>query len=196
MKSNKLELIKQYKEEMKTIKSELIANKGNFVNVEQYKIKLNNGEEIIREKIKKGKRDGNAVVVLPVTEEGNFVLIVQPRVFTEKGVTVEIPAGYIDDGETPVQAAMRELIEETGYTPKKLIHLTSYYQDQGCSAAYNHAYLALGCKKVSEQKLDHDEFIRFIEVNREEFEEILKQNYIVDANSQLTLALSKNYLKK
>ena len=196
MESNKLKLIKEYMEEMKTIKSELIANKGNFVNVEQYKIKLNNGKEIIREKIKKGKRDGNAVVVLPVTEEGNFVLIVQPRVFTEKGVTVEIPAGYIDEGETPEQAAMRELIEETGYTPEKLVYLTSYYQDQGCSAAYNYAYLALGCKKVSEQKLDHDEFIRFIEVNREEFEEIIKQNYIVDANSKLTLELSKNYLKK
>lgn len=196
MKQNKLELIKEYIEEMKTIKSELIANKGNFVNVEQYKITLNNGEEIIREKIKKGKRDGNAVVVLPVTKDGNFVLIVQPRVFTEKGVTVEIPAGYIDEGETPEQAAMRELIEETGYTPEKLVYLTSYYQDQGCSAAYNHAYLALGCKKVSEQKLDHDEYIRFIEVNREEFEEIIKQNYIVDANSKLTLELSKNYLKK
>ena len=196
MKQNKLELIKEYIEEMKTIKSELIANKGNFVNVEQYKITLNNGEEIIREKIKKGKRDGNAVVVLPVTKDGNFVLIVQPRVFTEKGVTVEIPAGYIDEGETPEQAAMRELIEETGYTPEKLVYLTSYYQDQGCSATYNHAYLALGCKKVSEQKLDHDEYIRFIEVNREEFEEIIKQNYIVDANSKLTLELSKNYLKK
>ena len=117
MKQNKLELIKEYIEEMKTIKSELIANKGNFINVEQYKIKLNNGEEIIREKIRKGKRDGNAVVVLPVTKDGNFVLIVQPRVFTDKTVTVEIPAGYIDEGETPEQAAMRELIEETGYTP-------------------------------------------------------------------------------
>ena len=196
MKSNKLELIEQYKEEMKTIKSELVANKENFVNVEQYKIKLNNGKEIIREKIKKGKRDGSAIVVLPVTEKGNFVLIVQPRVFTDKTVTVEIPAGYIDESETPKEAAMRELIEETGYAPKKLIHLTSYYQDQGCSAAYNHAYLALGCKKVREQKLDHDEFIRYIEVNCEEFEEIIKQNYIVDANSKLTLELSKNYLKK
>ena len=196
MKQNKLELIKEYIEEMKTIKSELIANKGNFINVEQYKIKLNNGEEIIREKIRKGKRDGNAVVVLPVTKDGNFVLIVQPRVFTEKGVTVEIPAGYIDEGETPEQAAMRELIEETGYTPEKLVYLTSYYQDQGCSAAYNYAYLALGCKKVSKQKLDHDEYIRYFECTYDEFKELIKQNYIVDANSKLTLELSKNYLKK
>ena len=79
--------------------------------------------------------------------------------FTENTIGVEVPAGYIDPGETPEEAALRELKEETGYEPTELIHLASYYQDQGISSAYNHAFLALNCEKVSDQNLDESEYI-------------------------------------
>lgn len=54
------------------------------------------------------------VNVVPITTEGNVVLIRQYR-HGIQDVTLEIPGGMIDDGEEPQAAALRELLEETGY---------------------------------------------------------------------------------
>lgn len=60
--------------------------------------------------------------VLPIDPEGNVYLIKQYR-HGYGGITIEIPGGQIDDGETPEQAARRETEEEIGIYPKKLISL-------------------------------------------------------------------------
>src|SRR5271154_7001098 len=60
-----------------------------------------------------------SVVVLPVLPDGRIVLIRQYRHAT-RGYLWELVAGRMDDGETPKQAAARELIEETGYRAKRL----------------------------------------------------------------------------
>jgi ADP-ribose pyrophosphatase len=54
------------------------------------------------------------VVVVAVTPRGQILLVRQFRMAAE-AVTLELPAGHIDPGETPEQAARRELLEETGY---------------------------------------------------------------------------------
>lgn len=98
--------------------------------MEKYDCELENGITIPREKIVKGKKDGNAAVIPPVTKEGNTILVVQPRVFTKEGVCVELPAGYVEENEDPMLAGKRELLEETGYLPEQMHLLASYYQDQ------------------------------------------------------------------
>lgn len=196
MRKEKLDELNGYIEELRVKKKELIDANGRFLTSQRYRVELNNGHIITRERLVKGGNDGSAAIILPITTEGNTLLVVQPRVFTKSGVAVELPAGYIDEGETYEIAARRELFEETGYVPESMTLLGSFYQDQGCSAAYNQAFLAQGCEKVGSQHLDGDEFIRYFECSYDEAIELMEMGMINDCQSQLAIERSKQYLKK
>mgnify|MGYP001623068138 FL=1 len=207
MRKEKLEELNDYIKELQTITKERkkedfiyqgtepVQRRG-FINVESYNCKLQNGIIISREKIVKGASNGNAVIIFPVTKEGNTLLVVQPRVFTKETVCVELPAGYLEKDEDPLTAGKRELEEETGYVPEEMRLLASFYQDQGCSAAYNHSMLALGCKKIKEQNLDKDEIIRYFECSFDEAVELVERGYITDIQSQFTMEKAKPYVYK
>ena len=196
MRKEKLDELNSYIEELKVIKRELVGedNKG-YIKVRHYNFLLNNNIVIVRDKIIKGNGSGSAVVTLPVTKKNEVLLVVQPRVVRE-GVLVELPAGYIEDNENPIESIKRELLEETGYTSNNIKHLSSYYQDQGCSDAYNYAYLALDCEKIKEQSLNKDEFIRYFLCDYSEALERVDIGYIKDIQSKYTLELSKKYIKR
>lgn len=207
MRKEKLEELREYIKELQTIKKERkqeefiyegkipIKRKG-FINVEGYNCTLQNNMIIPREKIVKGGKDGSAAIILPITKEGNTLLVVQPRVFTKETVCVELPAGYLEEGEEPLAAGQRELEEETGYVPEEMKLLASFYQDQGCSAAYNHSMLALNCEKTKEQNLDKDEIIRYFECSFDETLELVERGMITDLQSQFTIEKAKNFVKK
>lgn len=197
MRKKIIEELERLKEEYKVLsKKELKGATQGFLSVKTYQCILNNDNVINREKLLKGKRDGSAVVVVPLTEDKNTILVVQPRVFTNDTIGIEVPAGYIDPGETPEEAALRELREETGYVPEELIPLASYYQDQGISSAYNHAFLALNCKKVYDQDLDESEYISYLECRYNEALELVDMGLINDANSIIALTKSRNILRR
>ncbi len=206
MRKEKLEELRDYIKELQTIKlekqkekfiyqgTEPIQRKG-FINVESYNCQLQNGRIIPREKIVKRGKDGSAAIILPITKEGNTLLVVQPRVFTKETVCVELPAGYLETGEDPLTAGKRELEEETGYVPEEMQLLASFYQDQGCSAAYNYSMVALECEKTKEQNLDKDEIIRYFECSFEEAIELVNNGYITDLQSQFTIEKAKGLVK-
>ena len=200
--------ILKYFEELRTINMEKlpkdklinslassIYRKG-FLSVESYKCTLNNGRTITREKILKNKNDGSAVIIYPITHEGKIILAIEPRVFTKRTVDIGLPSGYIEKGELPEVAARRELQEETGYDSENLIHLGDYYQDQGCSEALNHYFLALDCQKVGEQKLDPSVFIKYILVDREELDELLSNGYITGLNSVYAIEKGNSLIRR
>ncbi|MCH5167191.1 MAG: NUDIX hydrolase [Erysipelotrichales bacterium] len=168
----------------------------NFLTVETYQIILKDNTIFNRQKLVKNKRDGSAVVVVPITKDNKSLVIVQPRVFSESGIGVEIPAGYIDPGETPEDAAIRELREETGYDCEKLIPLKSYYQDQGISGAHNTCFLALGCEKKYDQRLDRDEYIKYLECTFNDLVYLVNNGIINDANGIIAINEAKKYLRK
>ncbi len=196
MRQNKLEELYGYIDELKIRKRKLLEKKGHFLGIERYQCELNNGRVFSREKVIKNGMDGNACIILPITEAGDTLLVVQPRVFTENQVCVELPAGYVDDGETYEAAARRELLEETGYMAQSMQPLAKFYQDQGCMGAFNQSFLATNCRKVGAQTLDGDEFIKYFECSYDEALELVDMGLIVDAASQLTLERSKQYIKK
>ena len=187
--------IEKYFDEFKLLNM-IKENDNKFLTIERYKCKLNNGNFIYREKVLKNGLDGSAAIIFPITEDGKVILAIEPRVFTEKKVDIGLPAGYIEKDEIPSDAAIRELKEETGYETNNLVSLGSFYPDQGCSGALNHYFLALSCKKVSNQLLDDSEFIKYILVSFDELEFLYRNGYIKGLNTAYMIEAYKEKIKE
>lgn len=168
-----------------------------YIGKNVYEVVLNDGTVKKSEQILKNKRNGDAVVIIPITETNRFVIIIESRPNTKEEVVTSFPAGMVDPDESFEEAAIRELEEETGYIPEKLIELEWHYQDQGCSSAIIKTFVAINCKKTKEQKLGHSERIIPIEVSEEELKEINKKEFN-GANAKiayLTYTLKKDQIR-
>lgn len=86
-------------------------------------------------------RHPGSAVVLVVNEKKQILLVQQFRLPAGRKIW-ELPAGKIDEGETPLQAAKRELIEETGFKAKTWKKLASYWASPGFLAEKMNIYLA------------------------------------------------------
>lgn len=196
MRKEKLEELKSYIEELKITAVEPTLFPATFLTTQKNIYHLNNGKSMTRELIYKGGKEGSAVVILPLTKEKNTVLVVEPRIGSSKTVSVGLPAGYIEKGEDPFLAASRELAEETGYQCKSLRLLARYYQDPGCSKAYNYAFLGFDARKTGIQNLDPEEYVRYFECYYEEALELINLGYIEDLQAQYILEKAKQYIYK
>lgn len=175
---------------LQTAKKELISSyEEGYIGKRTYKVTLNDGSTRMCDQITKKKDNGNAVVIVPITEEGNFVMIVESRPNTKETVVLEFPAGMVDENEDAKVAAIRELLEETGYQPNNVYELEWHYQDQGCSSAIIRTYVAEGCKKVQEKRESDGERLEYIEMEYEDILEYIKNpsmtEGIKDANSKI-----------
>lgn len=194
MRQEKLDELNKYIDELKTI--EKIYDKPidkNFLNIRQVKCKLNNGKIILRDKLQKMNRDSKSAVILPITENHDVILVIQPRLFNSLSVGIEVPSGYIEEGEEPIDGAARELAEETGYSSDNITKIAEFYQDEGCSAMKSYAFIATNCKKTTSQNLDNDEYIKFFECTLNEAQELIKMGYIQGLQSQFILEKAKEY---
>ena len=196
MREEKIEELEKIIDSLKTIKKEKLTKEPRFIKSEVYRCHLNNDKTITREKILKNNKDGSAAIILPVTSDNNVVLTVEPRVFSKRTVGIGVPAGYIEDGEDSYVAALRELEEETGLVPDKLTKMGGFYQDMGCSSAYNETFLATGCKWLKNQNLDESEYIKYFECTYDEALELVDMNYIEGCNAVIALNKAKKYIKK
>lgn len=118
-----------------------------------------------------------AVAIIPFLEPNKFILVKQSRYALQKE-TIEFPAGKIDPGETPEQAVHRELREETGYTAKDLVKLSSYTPAMGYSSEIIHIYLATGLEH-SGSKVDPDEISDIVFKSKDEIWHMIKDQYEV-----------------
>jgi 8-oxo-dGTP pyrophosphatase MutT (NUDIX family) len=102
------------------------------------------------------------VTVIPVfSDEGKnrrFLMVEQYRHGSGK-VTVEFPAGTVEEGEDPLSTAGRELLEETGYRASRLIPLGDVSPNPAFMNNRVHFFLATGLEKTGEQSLDEHEQI-------------------------------------
>src|SRR4029077_13982607 len=101
---------------------------------------------------------GPWVNVVPITPDGEIVLIEQYRHGIE-AVTLEIPGGMVDPDESPMEAAGRELLEETGYQAAMLVALGKSHPNPAILNNVLYSYLAAGAKKIAEPKLEAGEDI-------------------------------------
>lgn len=128
----------------------------------------------------------DAVAVVPVLADGRAVLIGQYR-YPHGKTHWEVPAGRIQEDESPAEAARRELREETGYRANDLERLPGFYPTNGISAHYAHAFVAHGCERAFALQLDDTERLVVRVFTRGEIEALLDAGRIQDAFAALTL---------
>jgi 8-oxo-dGTP pyrophosphatase MutT (NUDIX family) len=98
------------------------------------------------------------VNVVALDMEGNFITVHQHRLGTDER-TIETPAGLIEPGEDPLDAARRELLEETGYEAETITLMRKLSANPAIMNNYIYFFKATGCRRVAGQNLDRAEDI-------------------------------------
>lgn len=199
MRINKMKKILEMISSLQVSKKELISTyEDGYIGKKVYQVTLQDGSSRRVEQITKNKGNGDAVVIIPITTDGNFVMIVESRPNTKTTVALEFPAGMVDEGENPLLAAKRELLEETGYEADSIYELEWHYQDQGCSEAIIRTYVAEGCRKTQEKKLSGGERLEYLEMTYDEILSVLKKEIRLDSeiNDANTKIAFMNYTLK
>ena len=162
--------------EEKTISTERIYE-GKILNLRRDLVTVRGNKTAYREIIE----HNGAVAVAALKEDGKMIMVRQFRKVGEKAV-LEIPAGKIEKGEDPYEAAVRELQEETGYTAGKMELLASFYSSIGYSTEKICLYLAADLTP-GDTDFDESEAIDIEEYDLKDLKEMVLQGKIEDAKS-------------
>ena len=195
-----IDRIKEKIEKLKVVEfnEKLIDSDAKFIQLKSGEYKLNNGEVIDRESVIKNVGTGCAACVFALTVDKKVLLVIHPRIVlpTLDKISIEIPAGYIEENEESIDAARRELEEETGYRAKKIVCVDSYYPSFGISGERIDLFLAFDCERVGDLHLDSDEYIVNEVVTLEEFKYLIDHHYIKGVNERMAYYHYLDYIKK
>lgn len=173
--------------EEKTIKSEAVF-KGRIVDLRIDTVLLPDGKESTREIVKHAE----AVAVVAVDEEKNIYMVRQYRKPVEK-VLLEIPAGIMNEGEEPLDAAKRELEEEAGFKAEGWEKITSFYTAPGFTDEKIHLFLATKLVKGLVNP-DEDEFVEVEVLPLDKAYQMVLEGNISDAKSIIGIQWVKSML--
>ena len=120
------------------------------------------------------------VNVIAITKDGQFVMERQYRHAARK-ISLELPCGVMEEGETPLEAAQRELLEETGFGGGKWKKLMELSPNPSAMSNTTHCFLAIGVEKIAEQHLDETEELSVLFMTKEEVKRMLNENQICQA---------------
>jgi len=174
----------------KTLSKQTILDHNHFLKVENHVVELPDGT-IIPDWAWVEIPD--AVIILAVTAEQQFLCFHQTR-YAVEGTTLATAGGMIEENELPLNAAKRELLEETGYTSDKWVNLGSYKLDPNRGMATMHLYLALDAKYEKEPFADdlEDQILLFL--SKIEIEQALLAGEFKVLVFSTVVSLSLNYI--
>jgi ADP-ribose pyrophosphatase len=132
-------------------------------------------------------RHRGSVAVLPVHDDGRMVLVRQYR-YPVDALVWELPAGRLDPGESPEQAARRELEEEVGLRPQRLEALTVFYTTPGFCDETMHLFRATGLTSVAARP-EADERIEAATVTLAEVREMIGRGEIREGKTLVALLM-------
>lgn len=124
------------------------------------------------------KNEGPAAGVLALTDDDQVILARQFRPGPNE-ILLELPGGFVEDGESGKAAMERELLEETGYQGE--IELVTECLDDAYSTMRRYCYVAKGCKKVTEINNDKDEQTEVVLLTLDDFRKLLRSGKSTDA---------------
>jgi ADP-ribose pyrophosphatase len=179
--------IKAFEEKQKS--SRLIFD-GTVLHVYRDEIYLPNGKEGYREFC----GHNGAVCVVPVTDEGEVILVRQYR-YAVGQMMLEIPAGKLDTpDEDPTSAALRELREETGATCRSLTYMGVYFPSPAILTEKIHVYLAEGLE-FGENDLDDDEFLEVLRIPMDKLVDMIVKGEVPDGKTQMAVLRAEKMIK-
>jgi len=161
-------------------KSERIYT-GRILNLRRDLVALPDGREASREVVE----HTGAVAVVTLDEKGRVYLVRQYR-YPVGRVTLEIPAGKLDPGETPEACARRELREEVGVVARSWEHLLTFYSTPGFSDEIMYLFLARDLS-VEKAQPDEDEFLEIVSLPWQEALDKVWTGEIKDAKTIIGL---------
>lgn len=158
--------------------------KGAVFDVERDSLREENGMEIIREVV----RHPGGAGALPLFDDGRVALVKQYR-HPARRELLEIPAGKIEDGETPETCAAREVEQEIGFRAGRIEKLAEFYSTPGFCEEKLHVYLATHLTPSS-QALDHDEWVEVVYLPFAEAAQMAERGGIEDSKTIIALLLA------
>ncbi len=149
----------------KKLSSKLVYE-GRILRLHVDTVELPNGKEATREVAD----HPGGVAIVAIDAQDNVLTVKQYR-YVFSRVMEEIPAGKLEPGEDPHDAALRELREETGASPERFTDLGELIVSPGAYGEVLHLYLAEGLE-IGAQSPDEDEFL---DVRRTPFDEMVRR---------------------
>ena len=155
--------------------------RGHFLDVRRDRVRLPNGEAAQRDYIV----HPGAVMVVPILDDGRLVVEHQFR-YPMARVMLEFPAGKLDAGEAPLQCAIREMAEETGYRAREwaragVLHNAIAYSTEGIEV-----WFARGLR-AGQRKLDAGEFLDVSVTSAQQLADMARSGELTDAKTLIGL---------
>jgi len=165
-----------------------LIKKGSIIEYYEDTMQIPNGNVVKWDFIK----HNGAAAVVPVDEQGRLIMVKQYRNALERE-TLEVPAGGLKTPDEPtMEAAARELTEETGYHAEKLELLVSIYTTVAFCNEKIDIYVATGLTP-GEQNLDEDEYV---DVKAYTVDELVEKIYRLEIQDSKTIAAILAYKEK
>jgi ADP-ribose pyrophosphatase len=168
----------------KTIKSEMIYE-GRILNLRKDTVEVVGDKTSFREIVE----HNGGVAIAALTDDNKMVMVRQFRKAAGK-VVLEVPAGKREKDEDPLDTAIRELKEETGYTASDIKFLTKFYAAIGYSEEIIYIYLCRGLV-CGETEFDDNEAIDIIEYDVNELYEMALNGEIEDSKTVIAILFAK-----
>ena len=172
----------------KTLSSQSVFD-GRILHITLDEIELPDGKKSKREVV----NHPGGVAVVALDEENNIFLVKQFR-YPYKEVVLEVPAGKLEKGSTPLENGKRELLEETGAEGYSYMSLGQVYPSPGYTSEIIHLY-ACRVKTVGENKLDEGEFLNVEKIPLDTAVEMVLNNQIPDSKTQIAVLKTALLLK-
>lgn len=144
-------------------------------------VELPDGTKSVREIV----RHPGAVCIVPVTDDGQVIMVRQFR-YAFGEVLLEVPAGKLEKGEDPYEAALRELEEETGAVAKNVEHIGELYTTVALFDEKIQMYLATGLSYKSAHP-DEGELLEVVKIPLSTLVDMVMNGEIKDSKTQIAL---------
>lgn len=179
-------LIEKINELYQKVKGECIQTEilygGNFLQILRETYRLPDETTVQKEKVVKNAGK-DSVIVIAITHEKEYLITFQNRI--QDKMIAEFPSGYIENGESVIDAANRELKEETGYASDDLLIVDEVYTSPGIDNSITYIVLANNCTQIDKQNISGSELLSYGLFSEQELNYLVNNNIIRGAMNKL-----------